>query len=219
MHQPLVVDYYSDILCVWAWIAQRRIDELETHWGTQIEVRHHCVDVFGDVAGKIAAQWSNRGGYEGFAQHVRESAGRYEHVQVNAGLWERVRPATSANAHLVLKAVAATLGAAAMIDFAFTLRCALFIDASDIGRLDVVLGLAREKGLPVAALEAEIESGGAIAALLGDYQRAEARGIRGSPSWVLNEGRQILYGNVGYRVLDANVEELLRRPEQEASWC
>jgi predicted DsbA family dithiol-disulfide isomerase len=29
MKKPLVIDYYSDILCVWAWIAQRRIEELK----------------------------------------------------------------------------------------------------------------------------------------------------------------------------------------------
>lgn len=35
----------------------------------------------------------------------------------------------------------------------------------------------------------------------------------------LNEGRQILFGNVGYRVLQANIEELIKNPEVEASWC
>lgn len=29
MKKPLVIDYYSDILCVWAWRVQRRIDELK----------------------------------------------------------------------------------------------------------------------------------------------------------------------------------------------
>ena len=29
MNQPLVIDYYTDILCVWAWVAQRRIEELK----------------------------------------------------------------------------------------------------------------------------------------------------------------------------------------------
>ena len=28
-----------------------------------------------------------------------------------------------------------------------------------------------------------------------------------------------LYGNVGYRILDANIEELARHPGLEASWC
>ena len=45
-------------------------------------------------------------------------------------------------------------------------------------------------------------------------------GIQGSPSFVLNEGRQKLFGNVGFRILDANIQELLRAPQTEqASWC
>jgi hypothetical protein len=35
----------------------------------------------------------------------------------------------------------------------------------------------------------------------------------------MNEGRQKLYGNVGYRILDANVRELWERPQAQASWC
>ena len=52
-----------------------------------------------------------------------------------------------------------------------------------------------------------------------DYQLAQAHGIKGSPSWVLDGGRQILYGNVGYRVIEANVIELLETGEKQASWC
>ena len=41
-----------------------------------------------------------------------------------------------------------------------------------------------------------------------------------SPTFIMNEGRQKLFGNVGYRGLEANVGELLRSaPEDEASWC
>ena len=54
MSSPLVVDYYSDILCVWAWIAQRRIDELHEQLGDKIELRYHYMDVFGDAINKVA---------------------------------------------------------------------------------------------------------------------------------------------------------------------
>ena len=44
--------------------------------------------------------------------------------------------------------------------------------------------------------------------------------IEGSPSFVLNEGRQKLYGNVGFRIIEANIQELLRAPGgDQASWC
>ena len=48
-----VIDYYTDILCVWAWIAQPRLEELQRQWGQQIEVRHRYVDIFGDAHTKI----------------------------------------------------------------------------------------------------------------------------------------------------------------------
>jgi predicted DsbA family dithiol-disulfide isomerase len=61
--------------------------------------------------------------------------------------------------------------------------------------------------------------GSAMSALMNDYQKSNQQGIKGSPSYVINGGRQTLYGNVGYRVLLANLEELLNNPEDEASWC
>ena len=39
-----------------------------------------------------------------------------------------------------------------------------------------------------------------------------------SPALVLNEGRQLLNGNVGYRVIEANIRELLANSSVEASW-
>ncbi|MES2340473.1 MAG: hypothetical protein V4597_02250 [Pseudomonadota bacterium] len=39
--------------------------------------------------------------------------------------------------------------------------------------------------------------------------------IQGSPSFVLNDGRQKLYGDVGFRILEA-----MRAPTPtQASWC
>jgi len=55
--------------------------------------------------------------------------------------------------------------------------------------------------------------------LSNDLRSAHELGVKGSPTWVLNEGRQVLYGNVGYRILSANIEELLKNPGSEASWC
>ncbi|MEZ0149255.1 MAG: DsbA family protein [Candidatus Reddybacter sp.] len=52
MNKPLVIDYYSDILCVWAWIAQRRIDELKQTFGAALEFRYRYVDIFGDTQTK-----------------------------------------------------------------------------------------------------------------------------------------------------------------------
>jgi len=216
---PLIIDYYSDLLCVWAWIAERRIEELEAQWGDRIVLRHQFLNVFGDTTNKMATQWSERGGYEGFARHVASSAADYEDAPVNADLWLKVRPLTSANAHLVLKAVELAESPVTMVQAAGHLRRAFFLDAVDIGPLQNVYDLISDLGLRNDAIRGALDTGAAMAALMSDYGNAERKGIAGSPSWVMNEGRQVLFGNVGYRVLNANIEELLRHPGDEASWC
>jgi predicted DsbA family dithiol-disulfide isomerase len=102
---------------------------------------------------------------------------------------------------------------------AVVLRKSFFVEALDIGNVQVVLKIAGDAGFDPVDLESRIESGQALAALVADYERAREISIKGSPSWVLNNGRQILYGNVGYRILSANIEELLKSPVDEASWC
>ncbi len=68
-------------------------------------------------------------------------------------------------------------------------------------------------------LKKNYEDGSAMAALMHDYQKSKQYSIKGSPSYVMDGGRQTLYGNVGYRVLLANTEELLKNPVDVASWC
>jgi predicted DsbA family dithiol-disulfide isomerase len=79
--------------------------------------------------------------------------------------------------------------------------------------------IADQTGLDRSRLQAEIDSGRAAAAVMADYHKARQQQVKGSPSWVMNDGRQTLYGNVGYRVLHANIEQQLRHPEVEACWC
>lgn len=219
MKEPLIIDYYTDILCVWAWISQRRVDELQKQLGDEIRLRHLYVDVFGDVPGKMSGQWAARDGFDGFTEHVRESASAYEDAPLNQRIWSEVRPATSANAHLVLKAVEIAEGAAASEQLALAVRRAFFMDAADIGKMSVLIELCDAKKLNMTNIQQSLDDGAAMALLMADYQGAKQQGIKGSPSYVIDNGRQTLYGNVGYRVLHANIEELLKLSESEASWC
>ena len=219
MNSPLQVDYYTDVLCIWAWIAQRRNEEIEESRGKDVVIQHHCLNVFGDTANRIGKRWADRGGYAGFAKHVRESAAPYASAPVDSRVWRYVRPHTSATAHLILKAAELIATPEEARSLADTLRLSFFIDALDIGEFGVVMDIACGAGFDRTDLQSAIESGQAHAALMSDYEHAQELSIKGSPSWVLNNGRQILYGNVGYRVLNANIEELLKSPAHEASWC
>lgn len=219
MKSPLVVDYFSDVLCVWAWIAQQRIDELENQWGDQIELRHHYLNLFGDTASRITDQWSGRGEYEGFGLHVVESAAPYIAEPLNSDIWSKVRPATSANAHLVIKATEVIESAAASAELAVLIRRSFFSAGLNICLLPVLFEIASDAGLDVTQIRTSLDDGTAAAALMRDYQAAQQQDISGSPSWIMNNGRQKLYGNVGYHVLHANVEGLLNNYGDEASWC
>lgn len=215
---------FSDVLCVWAYVAQVRLDKLRDAWGEHIRITHRYINLFGDTATRIGAGWAGRGGYAGFGQHVVEVCASFPQVRVSPDVWALCRPCTSGNAHLLLKAAQLLEqddrippGAAAQL--AWALRLAFFRDARDIAEFGVVLDVAAQCGLEPARLEALCHSGAAMAALQRDQTLKEQHQIAGSPTYVLNDGRQKLFGNVGYRILDANVRELLERPETGASWC
>lgn len=219
MDKPLIIEYYTDVLCVWAWIAQRRIDELNEKLAGKITLQYYYLDVFGDVSTKMNTQWKQKGGYVGFAHHVQESVAIFEDAVINPKVWSEVRPYTSASAHLVLKAIEITCDKNKSIDMALKFRKAFFTDALDIGNLEVLFDVVRANGLSEDIIRASINDGSAIALLMRDYQRSRQQSIKGSPSFVIDQGRQTLYGNVGYRVLLANIEELMKHPGDEASWC
>jgi predicted DsbA family dithiol-disulfide isomerase len=102
----------------------------------------------------------------------------------------------------------------------WSFRCAFFRDCRDISRWDTQCDIAGALGANIKVIEECIHSGAAFARLAGNYQDADKMRIEGSPSLVLNEGRQKLYGNVGFRLMEANIQELLRVPHtDEASWC
>ena len=99
------------------------------------------------------------------------------------------------------------------------IRHAFFVDARDIGDLAVLFEVAAENDVDADKIRALVSDGDAAPRLMQDYQSAAAANIAGSPSWVLNDGRQKLYGNIGYHVLNANVEGLFEGQTTDASWC
>ncbi len=100
------------------------------------------------------------------------------------------------------------------------MRHAFFHEALDIWSFQVLRKFADLFDLPVAWIANKLETGEAIAQLANDYHFCAQNRIEGSPTYLLNEGRQRLFGNVGYRIIEANVRELLRHPDEgEQSWC
>ncbi len=224
------ITYFSDVLCVWAYISQARLDAVKERFGDAVRIEQRFCSVFGDTTQKITSTWKDKGGYEGFNLHLRQVAERFPHIKVHPEIWAKTRPLSSASTHLFMKAVqqwtqeAEAIGsqsAPSIFDqLMWAFRCAFFRDCRDISRWDTQCEIAEGFGADIGAIEELIHSGVAFARLATDYQDADKLRIEGSPSFVLNEGRQKLYGNVGFRLIEANIKELFRAPRtDEASWC
>ena len=103
--QPISILYFSDVLCIWAYLGHVRLEELERQFGDQIAIEVHYCSVFADARKKIEEGWRDKGGYSGFNTHLKEVAARFPHISLNEDLWIKVKPHTSASAHLFLKAI------------------------------------------------------------------------------------------------------------------
>ncbi len=155
----LSISYFSDILCVWAYFAQIKLDQIRRDFGSQVKLL--------ELAGEICPQ------------SLPEHAGN---TRVEELIWR--------------------------------LRTAFFRDARDVCSTALQAEIAGELELPVGRLRSEMENGRAFAALFADAELQKQHLIQGSPTFLLNEGRQKLYGNVGYRIIRANLEELLEGSEE-----
>ena len=227
------ISYVSDVLCIWAYVAEARLDELRKEFGSSIEMEFRFIPVFGATRYRIGEGWKDRGGYTGFGEHVREVARGFPHVSVNERVWNEVAPTTSSTAHEMLCAARLLVdegvvdgarsdelgGRTPFEEATWQVRLAFFEHARDVSDRDVLLDVLDLAGIPSPAIEAKLKSGEAMAEVCRDIELRDQLKIEGSPTYYLNQGRQKLYGNVGYRVVSANLRELLEQPGHQASWC
>jgi predicted DsbA family dithiol-disulfide isomerase len=221
--------HFSDVLCIWAYLAQIRMDKLKAKFGDQVNIHYHFMQVFGSVESKMEQNWNHRGGVAAYGKLVCDVAAGFDHVEVHEDVWLKNKPTSSTSCHLFLKAaqLAEKKGEMPSIEghdsivepLAWQMRLDFFKSLIDVSALSAQYDLADKLGLPMDKIQAEIASGAAFAALDDDLQLKEKHRVMGSPTMVFNEGRQMIYGNVGYRVIEANVQELLNKPKAAASWC
>jgi predicted DsbA family dithiol-disulfide isomerase len=227
------ITYFSDVLCIWAYTAQIKLDELQRQFGDQIHVEYRFLCLFGDVSAHIESSWGERGGAAGYARHVKQVGASFDHLEIHPEIWTKNMPATSASCHLFLKAIqllekAGDISAAPQAQFGskslfeevvWRCRLSFFRDLQDIADRSNLEAIAEDISLPLADIRRQIDSGAAYAALCADLDAKERHLIEGSPTFLLNEGQQKLYGNVGYRIIEANLQEMLADSGDRASWC
>ncbi len=224
------IAYYSDILCVWAYVAQVRLEELKAKFQDKIEITPYHVTLFGDTYQRIAVGWKDRGGYEGFSDHILEVGEGFPHAEINPQVWRSCQPATSGEAHLFLKAIGlveqnnqskeSNTNHALVKKVEWELRLAFFRDARNIAEMDVLFDIADQQAIPRKDIQYFLDNGQAMAKFCSELAMKDSYKLDGSPTYLFNNKRQKLYGNVGYKILEANVAELLCNHDgEQASWC
>lgn len=228
-NKNLGISHFSDVLCVWAYVAQIRIDELQAQFSDQLVFDYRFMPLFADTQSRIGEGWAQRGGFDGFATHVQEVAQEFPHVTMHSDVWTACRPRSSSQAHWFIKAVqlleqqgevsTEVRSRTQFEQLVWNIRSAFFEHAQDVSQHSVLMGIAESMQLPLGSIEALLNNGEAMAALFADISLRDTHKVEGSPTFVLNDGRQKLYGNVGYKIIEANVLELLSAPAARASWC
>lgn len=228
------IHYFTDILCVWAYLAQIRLDELIKHHSSQVDISYNFTSIFGDTENRIGKGWKDKGGFDGFSKHTHEVCKGYPHVELHKDIWAVNTPKTSTTSHVFLKAVQYLVDhnmisnernpifeqRTAFEELIWQVRLAFFRDLKDISQVSILMDIAKSLDLPIHEIKTVLDDGSALAKFSRDLELKDEFSIEGSPTYVLNKGRQKLYGNVGYRIIDANLQEILNQPSDiEASWC
>jgi len=212
------VDYFTDVLCIWAFIGEKRLVEVQSNLAKDIEVNLLFLPNFSACQQKITQGWANKDGFNGYAKHVHEVAKQFE-LTLHPDTWFKVRPSTSVLAHSVIKSVSHCVGAGKAAVYCSQLRHEFFINAQDISSLAVLKQVAEKLNINWLDVVEDFNAGYGLAKLHEDFLLAKDYQITVSPAWVFNEGRQRLIGNVGYRVIEANLRELIEQKPMPQLWC
>ncbi len=220
----LQFSYYSDPLCIWAFVAQPKLEQILDEWGERIEVDYRIVPVFGLVPERFERGSWAKAGPEGRRDTTRRVARAQGRDDVSGEVWVKDPPASSLASGAAVKAVfalesqgLAEEGAGAR--YLLAMREHFFVRDRNIARRQEQLAVAESIGVDVTALEGKLEDGTCLAALFEDDAAGKALGVRGSPTYVFDGGRAMLYGNFPFAILHATAETLLSGVGVEGSAC
>ena len=213
--KPIEFEYWSDPLCVWALVAQPKLEAVLHKHGDLLAPRYRVVPVFGSIPQRFATgSWAERGP-EGLAEATRRVAHQHGLQDVDGGCWLSDCPTSSWSAGAALCAVLGmvedgTITLKVAERYQWRMRERFFLENQNIARRRVQLELAEEVDVPRHVLEDRLDDGTGTRLLWEDHMLRESLGLRGSPTFVFDGGRAMLYGNFSEAVLHATVEELVK---------
>ncbi|MCU7800303.1 MAG: DsbA family protein [gamma proteobacterium symbiont of Lucinoma myriamae] len=224
----LTIDYYSDVLCIWCYSTKIKIDEMKHQFGEQISINYRYTPLFVDMHAMLEKNWADKGGLQGYNKMMHKLNAMFPYVEIHPEIGLTNLPRSSASCHQFLKAIdimekrneiQSTDPKNTLLEQAdWLIRLAYFRDALDVSKNSTLMSIAEQLNIPLPPLEALLTNGEAMAALASCTTDDKQKLIEGCPSYILNEGRQKLYGNIGYQVIEANIRALLEKPENKPVW-
>ncbi|MCU7818020.1 MAG: DsbA family protein [gamma proteobacterium symbiont of Lucinoma myriamae] len=224
----LTIDYYSDVLCIWCYSTKIKIDEMKHQFGEQISINYQYTPLFVDMHAMLEKNWADKGGLQGYNKMMHKLNAMFPYVEIHPEIGLTNLPRSSASCHQFLKAIdimekrneiQSTDPKNTLLEQAdWLIRLAYFRDALDVSKNSTLMSIAEQLNIPLPPLEALLTNGEAMAALASCTTDDKQKLIEGCPSYILNEGRQKLYGNIGYQVIEANIRALLEKPENKPVW-
>lgn len=213
--------YWSDPLCVWALVAQPKLDRVLQELGEHLRVDYRVVPVFGSVRWRLEKGAWAKDGVEGRVAATRKIAEQAGRRDVSGECWRKAMPASSWAPAAAIKAAIAIAGEDGALggEYQRRLRERFFVGEANIALRSVQLEVAEELGLPRGPIEERLDDGSALAAVWEDHNEKERLGMQGSPTYVFDGGRAMLYGNFEYGILKSTVLELVRGMRAGGSAC
>lgn len=218
------ISYWTDPLCIWAFVAEAKVERITSEFGARIRLEHRVIPVFGSVPWRFShGPWKNEG-VDGRVAATRRIAAEHGRPEITGEVWRRAAPTSSWAAGAALKAVFAAAAHGEIAPdlapgYQLRMRERFFVAEENVCERRVQLAIAEELSIPRASIERRLDDGSALAGLWEDFNDKEHMKLLGSPSWVFDDGRAQLYGNVGWGVLRATVEELVRGAAPGCSVC
>ena len=218
----LKFSYWSDPLCIWAFVAEQKLERVLGELGEHVRVDYRIIPVFGSVPSRFAAGPWAKEGVEGRVLATRKIAEQGGRSDVSGECWRKAMPSSSWAPASAIKAVFGLEGGRGEQvgpTYQRALRERFFVGEVNIALRSVQLEVAEEMGLPRGPIEARLDDGSALAAVCEDHAEKERLHLQGSPTYVFDGGRAMLYGNFGYGILRSTVEELVRGIDAGGSAC
>ncbi|MGI2259341.1 DsbA family oxidoreductase [Shewanella sp. GXUN23E] len=214
---PLILNFYSDVLCIWGWIGQHHNQTLLTRWSpSQVQWQYKLLELYGDVAARVKAQEKGEQAWHDYAAMSERLVSPIDGLSVHPDIWRHTRPTSSLMAHQAIKAVALCHGQSFANSFTDSVRSAFFAQARDISQFSVLREILRENHVQEDAVLAMMQSGAALAACVGEFRQAEKDKIPGSPCWAMDNLRYRLWGNIKPDIVVATVEQLITTQDNPA---